>query len=125
MQHTAHIAPLDLTPTGHLPAIVAAVARQHPEQQPAACTVWPGLCVERGDHTDHSNHDLISHETGWPVSVGFVGLDDGTPLIYVDSGVSADCSPDEVDAVAAQLRAAATALERMRDQVVRIQAQRG
>lgn len=127
MAHTTHIPPVDLAPTGRVPALVAQAAepaRQHPEQ-PAGCTVWPGLCTETGTHDDHSNHQMEAADNDAPVSVGFVGLDGGEPLIYVGSGRAADCSPDEVAEVAAQLRAAADAMERMRDQVLRIQAERG
>jgi hypothetical protein len=129
------IAPLDLTPTGRIPAIVAAAAERPdagavtaalpgavdaalrkvaPEQaQQDTCTVWPGLCTETGDHDDHANHTLAATETGWPVSVGFVELTPGRPLLYVDTGMANDFDPEATPMVAAQLRAAADALEAM------------
>lgn len=93
----------------------------------SACPVWPGLCTDTAPgHDTHSNHEMEATQTGWPVSIGFVGLDDGAPLVYVDSGMASDCGLDEVATVTAQLRAAADAMEALRDQVITVrQARRG
>lgn len=90
-------------------------AREHTE--PAGCTVYPGLCTETGPHDDHSNHQLNADATGWPLSLGFVHLADGTPLMYVDSGKAADFDPENAPKVAAELRAAAEAVEDMHAKV--------
>ncbi|WP_333735788.1 hypothetical protein [Streptomyces sp. IBSBF 2806] len=94
---------------------MAAELRQTP-QADAACTIWPGLCTETGEHDDHANHQLSATETGWPVSIGFVDLG-SHPLLYVDTGMAADFDPEDAPKVAAQLRAAAAALEDMQRKV--------
>ncbi|MEU3161376.1 hypothetical protein ABZ753_28705 [Streptomyces griseoincarnatus] len=89
------------------------------------CPVWPGLCDDTDPkHQDHTNHQLSGQKTGWPVSVGFVELGDQEPLLYVDAGLAADFNPEDAPRVAAQLRAAADAIEQMQLRVAEVQARR-
>ncbi|NJP73186.1 hypothetical protein [Streptomyces sp. C1-2] len=79
----------------------------------AGCPVYPGLCTQTGGHTEHSNHTHGVDRTGWPVSVGFVQLETGEPFLYVDKGLAVDFFPEDAPHTAAQLRAAADAIEGM------------
>ncbi|MGJ7877872.1 hypothetical protein [Streptomyces rochei] len=90
------------------------------------CPVWPGLCDDADPlHRDHANHQLSGQKMGWPVSVGFVELSDRKPLLYIDAGLASDFDPKDAPKVAAQLRAAAEAIEKMQHRVTEVQAARG
>ncbi|MEU1303319.1 hypothetical protein [Streptomyces shenzhenensis] len=97
---------------------------RHGLAKTGTCAEWPGLCTQTGEHDDHFNHDQDGETTGWPVGVGFVGLSDSEPLLYVDGGMAADFKPEDTPKVVAKLRAAAAALEALQAQVARIEAAR-
>lgn len=83
-----------------------------------ACPTYPQLCTNTDPgHGDHSNH-LNAAATDWPVNIGFVHLEDSpTPLLYIAAGHTADFDPENTPKVAGQLRAAANALEGLRDRI--------
>lgn len=120
MAHSTKIPPVDFTPTNRALPFLNGVPRQSTEAEP--CTAFPGLCTQVGPHTAHSNHDLVAKKTDWPVSVGFETVDDGTPLLYADTGHAADFRADEAPTVVAQLRAAADAIEAMAAKLTAIKA---
>jgi hypothetical protein len=117
MTHAAHIAPVDLTPTGHLPAIVAQAALVEPPAGP--CPVFRD-CIEAGPHDHHFNHSLRTRSDGGELllDAGMVAFSEGNddrPVVYVGGEDFADAV--SVHAATAKLRQLLDEVDRMADRV--------
>ncbi|MEU3546275.1 hypothetical protein [Streptomyces longwoodensis] len=127
MAHQTHIAPLDLTPTGHIPAAVAlAPALERTDQlaellaaKPgAACPVYQD-CTETGPHDHHCNHSLRvrSDDGEMLLDVGMCAEKpaDGRPVVYIRGEDFRDAA--SVHAATAKLRALLDQVDAMADRV--------
>ncbi|NNN30713.1 hypothetical protein HLK59_10125 [Streptomyces sp. S3(2020)] len=106
---------MNFTPAEQAPT-PAVGALPHPAPQ-QTCPVYPGLCTETDPHADHSNHDRAADRTGWPVSVGFVHAAGAEPLLYVHGDLKTEVPLAEGDQLAEGLRAAATELDTLTQNV--------
>lgn len=104
MAQPTQIAPLDLTPTGHLPAAVSS------EQAPAPCPVFRDCNDPKPGHYDHSGHGALKvldeRECSTVLDAGMVALtrDDGPPRATVYIGVGEFSDLASVLAKTAELR---------------------
>ncbi|MCT7353621.1 hypothetical protein N4P33_15775 [Streptomyces sp. 15-116A] len=109
------IAPIDLTPTGRVPAIVAQAATAEPVDQPAGACPRYRDCVETGPHDHHFNHNMRVHSDGGDLllDAGMAAYegDDDRPVVYLRGEDFGDAA--SVHAATARLRQLLDEVDRM------------
>ncbi|MGN7136432.1 hypothetical protein [Streptomyces pseudogriseolus] len=118
MAHSTHIAPLDLTPTGHLPAIVAQAPKPAREQLAGPCPVFRDCTDGTPGHFDHFSRAEVTDTDGTPLlDIGMVALsgDDHNAVVFVRGAEFTDAA--SLKAKTAELRRLLDAADALADRV--------
>lgn len=114
------ITPVDRTPSGRLPAVVAEAGREHTDQPAGPCPVFRDCNVPETGHFDHSAHDmkvLDERDSSTVLDAGMVALSGDEDHVIVYVGVAEYADLDALKAKTQELRRFLDEVDAMADRV--------